>query len=50
LLVRAKKQAEPTFIFVNNRLEGFAPGTIAAIVDGIDIDGWIDVVMQAFSG
>ncbi len=36
LLVRAKKRAEPTFIFVNNRLEGFAPGTIAAIVDGLD--------------
>jgi len=35
LLVRAKKRAEPTFIFVNNRLEGFAPGTIAAIIDGI---------------
>jgi uncharacterized protein YecE (DUF72 family) len=31
---RAKKRAEPTFIFVNNRLEGFAPGTIAAIIDG----------------
>jgi uncharacterized protein YecE (DUF72 family) len=35
LLVRAKKRAEPTFIFVNNRLEGIAPGTIAAITDGI---------------
>jgi uncharacterized protein YecE (DUF72 family) len=35
LLVRAKNRTEPTFIFVNNRLEGFAPGTIAAIVDGI---------------
>jgi uncharacterized protein YecE (DUF72 family) len=35
LLVRAKKRAEPTFMFVNNRLEGFAPGTIAAIIDGI---------------
>ena len=35
LLVRAKKRSEPTFIFVNNRLEGFAPGTIAAIIDGI---------------
>jgi hypothetical protein len=33
LLVRAKRRAEPTFIFVNNRLEGFAPGTIAAIID-----------------
>jgi uncharacterized protein YecE (DUF72 family) len=35
LLIRAKKRAEPTFIFVNNRLEGFAPGTVAAIIDGI---------------
>ncbi len=35
LLIRAKKTAEPTFIFVNNRLEGFAPGTVAAIIDGI---------------
>jgi uncharacterized protein YecE (DUF72 family) len=35
LLVRAKKRAEPTFVFVNNRLEGFAPGTIAAIIDAI---------------
>jgi len=35
LLVRAKRRTEPTFIFVNNRLEGFAPGTIAAIIEGI---------------
>jgi uncharacterized protein YecE (DUF72 family) len=35
LLIRAKNRAEPTFIFVNNRLEGFAPGTIAAIIEGI---------------
>jgi uncharacterized protein YecE (DUF72 family) len=34
LLIRAKKRAEPTFIFVNNRLEGFAPGTIVAITEG----------------
>ncbi len=33
ILVRAKKRAEPTYIFVNNRLEGFAPGTIAAVTD-----------------
>ena len=33
LLVRSKKRGEPTFIYVNNRLEGFAPGTIAAVVD-----------------
>jgi hypothetical protein len=38
LLVRAKRRAEPTFIFVNNRLEGFAPGTIAASIDGIEFD------------
>ena len=35
LLVRAKRRAEPTFVFVNNRLEGFAPGTIAAIIDAV---------------
>ena len=33
LLVRAKQRGEPTFIYINNRLEGFAPGTIAAVVD-----------------
>ena len=33
LLVRSKNRAEPLFIFVNNRLEGFAPGTIEAIAD-----------------
>ncbi len=33
LLRRAKRRAEPTFIFVNNRLEGFAPGTIAALIE-----------------
>ncbi len=33
LLVRAKRRAEPTFIFVNNRFEGFAPGTIAALIE-----------------
>ena len=32
LLIRAKQRAEPTFVFVNNRLEGFAPGTIAAVI------------------
>ena len=35
LLIRGKKRAEPVFVFVNNRLEGFAPGTIAAIVDSL---------------
>ena len=24
---------EPTFMYVNNRLEGFPPGTIAAVID-----------------
>ena len=33
LLVRSKKRGEPAFIYVNNRLEGFAPGTIAAIIE-----------------
>jgi uncharacterized protein YecE (DUF72 family) len=34
ILVRAKQRAEPTYIFVNNRLEGFAPGTIMAVTEG----------------
>jgi hypothetical protein len=33
LLVRSKQRAEPSFLFVNNRLEGNAPGTIEAVVD-----------------
>lgn len=33
LLVRGKQRGEPTFIYVNNRLEGFAPGTITAVID-----------------
>jgi uncharacterized protein YecE (DUF72 family) len=33
LLVRSKNRGESTFIYVNNRLEGFAPGTIASLVD-----------------
>lgn len=33
LLVRSKQRGEPAFIYVNNRLEGFAPGTIAAVID-----------------
>ncbi len=36
LLIRAKQRGEPAFIFVNNRLEGNAPNTIAAITDGLD--------------
>ena len=35
LLVRAKKQGEPTYIFVNNRLEGNAPGTIEAVIEDV---------------
>jgi hypothetical protein len=30
---RAKEKRVPSFLFVNNRLEGNAPGTIAAVVD-----------------
>jgi uncharacterized protein YecE (DUF72 family) len=33
VLVRAKLRAEPTYLFVNNRLEGFAPGTIQAVTE-----------------
>jgi uncharacterized protein YecE (DUF72 family) len=32
LLIRSKKRAEDTYIFVNNRLEGNAPQTIEAVV------------------
>ena len=35
LLLRAKKRHEETYIFVNNRLEGNAPDTIAAITDDL---------------
>jgi uncharacterized protein YecE (DUF72 family) len=35
LLLRAKKRSEETYIFVNNRLEGNAPDTIAAITDDL---------------
>lgn len=33
LLIRAKNRAEPTYIFVNNRLEGNAPSTMEAILE-----------------
>lgn len=36
LLVRSKRRGEPAYIFVNNRLEGFSPGTIAAVVEQLD--------------
>jgi len=35
LLVRAKCRAEPAYVFVNNRLEGFAPGTIGGVIERI---------------
>lgn len=35
LLVRAKERGEPTYIFVNNRLEGNAPGTIEAVIEDL---------------
>jgi hypothetical protein len=35
LLIRAKLRHEPTYIFINNRIEGFAPGTMLAITDGL---------------
>jgi hypothetical protein len=34
LLLRSKRRGEAAYIFVNNRLEGFSPGTIAAVVEG----------------
>ena len=36
LLVRSKRRGEPAYIFVNNRLEGFSPGTIAAVVEHLE--------------
>ncbi|MBV9679344.1 MAG: DUF72 domain-containing protein [Acidobacteriaceae bacterium] len=35
LLARAQERREATYIFVNNRLEGNAPGTIEAITEGV---------------
>jgi hypothetical protein len=35
LLIRSKQRSEPAYIFVNNRLEGNAPGTIEAVVDSL---------------
>ena len=32
LIARAREKREPSYIFVNNRLEGSAPGTIEAII------------------
>jgi hypothetical protein len=33
--VRSKQRSEPAYIFVNNRLEGNAPGTIEAVIDSL---------------
>ena len=33
LLLRAKRRAEPTYLFINNRLEGNAPNTIYALTE-----------------
>lgn len=35
LLVRSKARAEESFLFINNRLEGFSPGTINAVADSV---------------
>jgi hypothetical protein len=32
---RSRRSSRPAFLFVNNRLEGYAPGTIEAVVDGL---------------
>ena len=36
LLLRAKSRAEPTYLFINNRLEGNAPNTIYALTEALD--------------
>jgi uncharacterized protein YecE (DUF72 family) len=36
VLDRARRTGGPAFLFVNNRLEGFAPGTIFEVVSGDD--------------
>ena len=35
---RAWKTRQPAYVFVNNRLEGNAPGTIEAVVEGMEGD------------
>jgi uncharacterized protein YecE (DUF72 family) len=35
---RARRRKKPTFLLVNNRLEGFAPGTIEAVADLMAMD------------
>lgn len=34
---QAWRTAQPAFVFVNNRLEGYAPGTIEAVADAITV-------------
>jgi hypothetical protein len=34
---RSWRAAQPAFVFVNNRLEGYAPGTIEAVADAITV-------------
>ena len=36
LVERSQRIKQPAYIFVNNRLEGNAPGTIQSIVDGVE--------------
>jgi hypothetical protein len=38
LVSRARERHEPSYIFVNNRLEGNAPQTIQAVVEEIPTD------------
>lgn len=33
LLVRGKQHGQPVFLYVNNRLEGFSPGTILGVIE-----------------
>jgi hypothetical protein len=35
IIVWARRENKPAFLFVNNRLEGNAPGTIEAVVEGM---------------
>jgi hypothetical protein len=34
LVGKSRKERKPAYIFVNNRFEGNAPGSIAAIIEG----------------
>ena len=35
----SRRRRKPAFLFINNRLEGSAPGTIEAVIEGIDSAG-----------